>query len=161
MNLLAVKFKNAAYYQVKPGDPVKYRNTLYGKAVYFNRNKNHVKFESDFSAPGFLNYDQIDRVKIFPVNKKKLLILAGLGSIFVVGVPFIFAILHMAPWKVEIHLKNAGEKDKAVLIRPFLGVMEMNTLVKFIEPDLTVKYFPDLKARKQKLPKTFNKGDNS
>ena len=125
-------------FKIRLRDPVKFQNELYGKEALFNEEKKTIKLTSEFHESAIIQYNQIESLSIIPFNRKKWLIIATILTIFVIGVPLIFGVLYLPPWKIQVFLKNQSPKTKPILIRAQLGIIEAKELYQFLKPDINV-----------------------
>ncbi|MHA1776406.1 MAG: hypothetical protein ACTSWC_06500 [Promethearchaeota archaeon] len=120
-------------------EPVKYHNELYGQAIRFNVNKQNIQFLSQFHAPAYIQFNQIEKVKI-QFNTKRKMLWWGLATIlFFVGILILYIRVKVPNWKIEIFLKK---ERKPVVIRAWMNDIEGIRLANLLSPHITVEYYP-------------------
>ncbi|TFH27744.1 MAG: hypothetical protein E4G98_05900 [Promethearchaeota archaeon] len=122
-------------------EPVTYQGQHYGKSVEFNVSKAHCKFYSQFHAPDYLSFAQIEHITIRNDHKRKLLIW-GLATILLfVGILILLVRVRVPNWKIQLKLKKI---KKPVTIMAWLDEAESTRLANFLNlhSDLVVHFIP-------------------
>lgn len=95
-----------AIFPLKNFEVIKYRGLTYGKRIEFNHSKKYIKLESTYNEPAYIQYTQIEQVKIL-YDPKKWLMWAGAFLMFIiVGLFLILYKVFLPPWEIQIYLKN-------------------------------------------------------
>ncbi len=131
--------KNTCKIEERYFEPVKVEGETYGKEIIFHNGEEKIKFSSEFHKARYLSYDSIDSITIKEVNKKKWFIIAALLCFVVIGVPLIFAVIHLPKWVIRLKLKKQISKKEKVLIRVRLENYDPQQLKDFFSGKIDCK----------------------
>lgn len=120
-------------------EPVKYRDQHFGQAVTFDTEKQHIKLISQFHAPDYIHFDQIEEVSIL-FNRKKKLLWWGIATLFLfIGIILILIRTKVPNWTVLIKMKK---NPTPVKIMVWLADQEALQLSDLLSPHVLVNFFP-------------------
>lgn len=116
-------------------EPVKIKEELFGKRIEFNHSKRYIKFISLYHDPGFIHYDQIEKMTIL-YDKRKVLLWLGIATLFLlIGIFLIIIRIALPPWKITLRLKK---EQKDIVIRARFSKEEGSKLAEFCTKEFPV-----------------------
>jgi hypothetical protein len=136
--------KKQKKFVLKSFEPVKVHGQLYGKTAEFIRSKRHIKFTSEFRDPDFLHYDQIEKMEIIFINRRKLTWIGLCTICIIIGIPILFARAYIPPVKILIYLKKS---QKPLKIRARIGTLDAETLLKYCKKDFPTEIISHLRNK--------------
>ncbi len=120
-------------------EPTRYRDALFGKQIEFNREKQYIRFYSNFHDPDILPFTQVERISV-EFDKKMKLFWWALGT-FLLGIGIILFIIRirLPPWKIRIWIKK---QPTPVKIRAWMDAYEGDYLTQLCQAFVPVDYTP-------------------